>query len=127
MLEKNLRKKQIEMRNSLIVSENNFAYIPQQNLSLPKRMQIPIFKQPLPQFSRETIGEQLYPMVVSNSNVLVAGKITGMLLEMDHVALTKLMRDRTAIKEKISEAVQVLRDAWKDNPSQMKLLPENKM
>lgn len=127
ILEKNLRKKQIEMRNSLIVSENNFAYRPQQNLSLPKRMQIPIFKQPLPQFSRETIGEQLYPMVVSNSNVLVAGKITGMLLEMDHVALTKLMRDRTAIKEKISEAVQVLRDAWKDNPSQMKLLPDNKM
>jgi polyadenylate-binding protein len=125
IMEKSLRKKHLDLKNNTFISENSFTFKPLP-VVLPRKLQIPIFRQP-PQISRELIGEQLFQIVVCNSNELVAGKITGMLLEMDHLALTKLMRDRTAIRQKVLEAVEVLRDAWKDSPSQLKLLPERKM
>jgi polyadenylate-binding protein len=82
---------------------------------------------PMQVHSKDSIGEALYPIVVKHTNELVAGKITGMMLEMGIPMLSRLMRDESTLHEKILEAVEVLRKAWQNNPAQLSLLPNSNM
>merc|ERR1712212_1123316 len=60
-----------------------------------------------PQEQKQMLGERLYPMVRDYSPNL-AGKITGMLLEMDNSDLLHMLDDRNSLKEKMDEALAVL-------------------
>ncbi|PSC67282.1 polyadenylate-binding 1 [Micractinium conductrix] len=57
---------------------------------------------------KQLLGERLFPLV-ANVQPDLAGKITGMLLEMDNSELLLLLEDASALDAKVEEAVSVLK------------------
>jgi len=60
-----------------------------------------------PQEQKQMLGERLFPLIQAMYPDL-AGKITGMLLEIDNSDLVHMLEDDTSLKGKVEEAVSVL-------------------
>jgi polyadenylate-binding protein len=60
-----------------------------------------------PDQQKNFLGENLYPLIM-RFNQEAAGKITGMLLEMDNSELLHLIEDQEALKGKVDEALEAL-------------------
>lgn len=60
---------------------------------------------------KQALGERLFPQIATLvSNQEQAGKITGMMLEMDNTELLTLLEDQTALRERVSEATRILEE-----------------
>lgn len=66
-----------------------------------------------PQQQKQMLGEALYPKIQAQQPEL-AGKITGMLLEMDNVELIGLIDDDAALRAKVEEALNVYDEYMKN-------------
>ena len=84
---------------------NRARYQPPQGM--PPHMSAASLAAAPPEQQKQLLGERLYPLIsqVQPSN---AGKITGMLLEMDNGELLNLLESPEALNAKIVEAVSVL-------------------
>merc|ERR1711879_576664 len=60
-----------------------------------------------PAVQKQMIGEKLFP-AISKLQPELAGKITGMMLEMDNSELLMLLESETQLKGKVDEAMRVL-------------------
>lgn len=61
-----------------------------------------------PQEAKQMLGERLFPLIQSTHPEL-AGKITGMLLEIDNAELLHMLESHEALQAKVDEAVNVLK------------------
>jgi polyadenylate-binding protein len=61
-----------------------------------------------PQEAKQMLGERLFPLI-QLSHPELAGKITGMLLEIDNAELLHMLESREALNAKVDEAVNVLK------------------
>jgi len=91
------------------------AVVPQQVADQPAPM-MPGQQEPLtastlagatPSEQKQMIGERLFPLVQEHQPKM-AGKITGMLLEIDNGELLNMLENRDLLKDKVGEAVAVL-------------------
>lgn len=62
-----------------------------------------------PQEQKQLIGERLYPLIQS-MHAEWAGKITGMLLEIDNAELLHMLDSPESLRAKVEEAVLVLQN-----------------
>ncbi|KAG1446061.1 hypothetical protein G6F56_009697 [Rhizopus delemar] len=62
-----------------------------------------------PEAQKQMLGERLYPLINAQEPEY-AGKITGMLLEMDNNELLQLLNDKNTLYSKVSEATAVLKE-----------------
>merc|ERR1711931_72453 len=60
-----------------------------------------------PQEQKQMLGERLFPLI-QHMYPELAGKITGMLLEIDNSELLHMLESRESLKAKVEEAVAVL-------------------
>merc|ERR1712028_213779 len=60
-----------------------------------------------PGVQKQMLGEKLYP-AISKHQPELAGKITGMMLEMDNSELLILLESEQQMKNKVDEAMRVL-------------------
>ncbi|XP_076877579.1 polyadenylate-binding protein 1A-like [Brachyhypopomus gauderio] len=60
-----------------------------------------------PQEQEQMLGERLFPLI-QNTHPTLAGKITGMLLEMDNSELLHMLESPESLSSKVHEAVAVL-------------------
>ncbi|KAK6940077.1 Polyadenylate-binding protein/Hyperplastic disc protein [Dillenia turbinata] len=67
-----------------------------------------------PDDQRRMLGEQLFPLV-QRLEPDYTGKVTGMLLEMDQTEVLHLIESPDALKKKVAEAMDVLRQAASGN------------
>jgi len=63
------------------------------------------------------LGERLFPLI-QRLNGDLAGKITGMLLEMDNSELLMMLENAELLKAKVDEAVSVLQAHQKPDNKQ---------
>ncbi|KAI4225853.1 MAG: hypothetical protein L6R36_003609 [Xanthoria steineri] len=66
-----------------------------------------------PTQQKQLVGEALYPRVLTFQGEKLAGKITGMLLEMDLSELITLVDDMDKLRDKVNEALVVYNDYTK--------------
>lgn len=62
-----------------------------------------------PEEQKTLLGEALYPQIMQRQPEL-AGKITGMILELDNTEILHLLESPEALNEKVQEAIKVLND-----------------
>jgi RNA recognition motif-containing protein len=71
---------------------------------------------------KRLLGACLYPRILKLTNQHVSEKITDMLLEMKNETLLGMLSNSPELQEKVDEAIEVLREAWKNQPDQLMLL-----
>ncbi|KAL8837804.1 MAG: hypothetical protein Q9176_005438 [Flavoplaca citrina] len=77
-----------------------------------------------PNQQKQMVGEALYPKVLTFQGERLAGKITGMLLEMDITELISLLDDMEKLREKVNEALVVYNDYTKSQSTETWNEPE---
>lgn len=92
---------------------------PQQQAALIQQGQEPLTASALASAStaeaKQMLGERLFPLI-HREHPDQAGKITGMLLEMDNSELLHLLEDGAALTSKVTEAVNVLEEHSRQQP-----------
>jgi len=75
-------------------------------------MKLKVDKLPEEKSKKQGLGDFIYPYVMRMSNSTIAGKVTGMLLELPIPQLLHLAENLFLLRRRVSEAIEVLKTAW---------------
>jgi polyadenylate-binding protein len=75
---------------------------------MPQELSATMLANAAPEMQKQILGERLFPLVMKEQPQL-AGKITGMLLEMDVSDILPLLDSPQDLNGKVLEALEVLR------------------
>jgi polyadenylate-binding protein len=84
-----------------------------------------VFAAAPPNQQKQMLGEALYPKIQAQQPEL-AGKITGMLLEMDNTELLGLLDEEDALRAKVDEAINVYDEYMKNKGTEGESAAETK-
>ncbi|KAK8919015.1 Polyadenylate-binding protein 2 [Platanthera zijinensis] len=106
------------------------AGMPVRDAALPQPIPIGTLASALanaaPEQQRTMLGESLYPLVEQLERDHAA-KVTGMLLEMDQTEVLHLLESPDALKSKVSEAMDVLRNVAQQQQQQSANAPSDQL
>ncbi|EDW73801.1 uncharacterized protein Dwil_GK19652 [Drosophila willistoni] len=95
------------MRNPPVQQMQQAQPMPQLQGKNPEKLIASLLANAKPQEQKQILGERLYPLI-ERMHATLAGKITGMLLEIENSELLHMLEDQEALKAKVEEAVAVL-------------------
>jgi polyadenylate-binding protein len=82
----------------------------QQQQQPPQELNAAMLAAAEPSQQKQMLGERIYPSVNDQIGSEQAGKVTGMLLEIENFELLKLIDEPVLLKDKVTEAMKVLTD-----------------
>jgi len=82
----------------------------QQQQQPPQELNAAMLAAAEPSQQKQMLGERIYPLVNDQIGSEQAGKVTGMLLEIENFELLKLIDEPALLKDKVTEAMKVLQD-----------------
>lgn len=85
------------------------GYADAQQAQQPQKLNAQALARAGPNEQKQMLGEAIYPLI-HESQPDLAGKITGMLLEMDNAELLHLVESPAALTDKVNEALRVLNE-----------------
>lgn len=95
------------VRNPAVQQVQTPQPVPQMHQKGSEKLLASMLANAKPQEQKQILGERLYPMI-ERMHASLAGKITGMLLEIENSELLHMIEDHEALKAKVEEAVAVL-------------------
>lgn len=99
---------QISNQQQMQQQQQNQQQMPQQNAE--PELTAAVLAAAEPSQQKQMLGERIYPLVNDQIGTEQAGKVTGMLLEIENFELLKLIDEPALLKEKVSEAMNVLKE-----------------
>jgi len=101
------QQQQVAQRAGYKMTQQTRAAYPQQEMGMSGNLQVANLVNASPTDQKQMIGEKLFPLV-QDFQPHLAGKITGMLLEIDNSELLNMLESKQLLESKVEEAVQVL-------------------
>lgn len=89
---------------------NNNNQVQNQQTQPPPELNAAVLAAAEPSQQKQMLGERIYPLVNDQTGAELAGKITGMLLEIENFELLKLIDEPALLKDKVTEAMKVLQE-----------------
>ena len=90
-----------------LLSSNLFQPQPAVFIQGQEPLTMPMLAAAPPNEQKQMLGERLFPLI-QGMHPELAGKITGMLLEIDNSELIHMLEHQESLKSKVEEAVAVL-------------------
>jgi polyadenylate-binding protein len=91
-------------------NSNNNNQVQNQQTQPPPELNAAMLAAAEPSQQKQMLGERIYPLVNDQTGAELAGKVTGMLLEIENFELLKLIDEPALLKDKVTEAMKVLKE-----------------
>lgn len=95
------------VQSAFLLSSNLFQPQPAVFIQGQEPLTMPMLAAAPPNEQKQMLGERLFPLI-QGMHPELAGKITGMLLEIDNSELIHMLEHQESLKSKVEEAVAVL-------------------
>jgi polyadenylate-binding protein len=106
----NINNANVNVQQQQVVPQQQQQQQQPQQQTTPQELNAAMLAAAEPSQQKQMLGERIYPLVNDQIGSEQAGKVTGMLLEIENFELLKLIDEPALLKDKVTEAMKVLQD-----------------